>query len=163
MSRCSSSSCLNGNCEGCKNGTQWCEDPRCFPDCPSCSSSSNAAGVNTTTSKVLTWILIGLVVLLLILLIIWAWRKPASEVQPVASETVMTRTQYMSPTPRPVVVETARPVGVSTPTPVARESNLRPLPTIDAGSTFSVTNKVSNPVPNTSSPVSPKIGTAGFE
>lgn len=27
-------SCLNGNCLGCKDGSPWCQDPRCSPYCP---------------------------------------------------------------------------------------------------------------------------------
>jgi hypothetical protein len=26
--------CPNGNCEGCKDGETWCQDPRCAPYCP---------------------------------------------------------------------------------------------------------------------------------
>lgn len=25
--------CLDGNCPGCKNGSTWCQDPRCAPYC----------------------------------------------------------------------------------------------------------------------------------
>ena len=34
--RCSSATCLNGNCQGCRNGTRYCNDPRCYPNCPDC-------------------------------------------------------------------------------------------------------------------------------
>lgn len=34
--RCSSMTCLNGNCQGCRNGTRYCNDPRCYPNCPDC-------------------------------------------------------------------------------------------------------------------------------
>jgi hypothetical protein len=28
--------CPEGNCEGCKNGQIWCQDPRCAPYCSDC-------------------------------------------------------------------------------------------------------------------------------
>jgi hypothetical protein len=41
MSRCSAANCLNGNCQGCRNGTIYCNDPRCYPNCPECASVSS--------------------------------------------------------------------------------------------------------------------------
>jgi len=40
-SRCSSAECLNGNCEGCKNGVKFCDDPRCYPSCPDCTGETS--------------------------------------------------------------------------------------------------------------------------
>jgi hypothetical protein len=75
MSRCSSSSCLNGNCEGCKNGVKFCNDPRCFPDCPDCEDEKKKVCV--TKRDGIDWtliIIIGiLALLLLILLVVMCW------------------------------------------------------------------------------------------
>lgn len=29
--------CPHGDCTGCKNGQPWCQDPRCQPNCATCS------------------------------------------------------------------------------------------------------------------------------
>ena len=63
--RCiASASCVNGNCVGCKNGNLYCNDPRCYPNCPDCKtdvpSSSN-------------WILITVILVLLGFLLILAF------------------------------------------------------------------------------------------
>ena len=36
MSHCQDSSCVDGNCPGCKDGELYCKDPRCHPNCPEC-------------------------------------------------------------------------------------------------------------------------------
>lgn len=33
---CNSFECPDGNCEGCKGGKLWCDDPRCYPYCRAC-------------------------------------------------------------------------------------------------------------------------------
>lgn len=35
-SSCTNRACLDGNCEGCKDGVKFCSDPRCFPRCRDC-------------------------------------------------------------------------------------------------------------------------------
>jgi len=34
--RCSEFPCTTINCEGCKDGELWCEDPQCVPYCRGC-------------------------------------------------------------------------------------------------------------------------------
>lgn len=36
MSYCSTFPCTVIDCEGCKDGKKWCDDPRCTPYCRSC-------------------------------------------------------------------------------------------------------------------------------
>lgn len=37
MSFCSNPKvCPGGNCEGCKDGQIWCQDPQCTPNCSGC-------------------------------------------------------------------------------------------------------------------------------
>lgn len=33
---CESFECPSGECEGCKLGKVWCDDPRCYPYCRTC-------------------------------------------------------------------------------------------------------------------------------
>ncbi len=78
--RCSSDSCLNGNCEGCKGGVLFCEDPRCYPDCEGCPEKSN----NNTSDWILITIILVLAGILLVLAIItgfdyWNQSKMAAE------------------------------------------------------------------------------------
>lgn len=71
-SYCSSSDCLNGNCPGCRNGSKYCNDPRCYPDCPDCSGETSI----NCTNKRSTWdwiLLITVTVLAIVLLILIAW------------------------------------------------------------------------------------------
>jgi len=60
---CLSSNCLNGNCIGCQNGKQYCNDPRCFPNCPNCPVENNKRNI-------WDWILVGVIIVLIILIII---------------------------------------------------------------------------------------------
>ena len=102
---CAALSCLNGNCPGCKNGTLYCEDPRCYPNCSGC---------NTKPPSSSNWILITLILILLGILLILAlvvgfgWfqdRKKASEPKKV---TVNKHIHTMVPPP----------ISVSSPAPV---------------------------------------------
>jgi len=65
MSDCSRNRCQRGFCPGCKDGTTWCNDDRCFPNCPNCEIDDDHdlnAGV---------MIIIILLCLLTILFIVW--------------------------------------------------------------------------------------------
>ena len=55
--------CPGGNCVGCRNGQIYCEDPRCYPNCEGC---------NTTTSSG-NWIIITIILILLGALLIMAF------------------------------------------------------------------------------------------
>ena len=71
-SYCSSSTCLNGNCPGCRNGSKYCNDPRCYPDCPDCSSETSISCVKKRSTW--DWILLIVVtVLAIVLLVLIAW------------------------------------------------------------------------------------------
>ena len=79
-SRCSSDSCVNGNCVGCKDGSLFCNDPRCYPDCPDCPKEDN----NNSD-----WVLILIILILVGVLLIFAiitgidyWNKSAEAAEP---------------------------------------------------------------------------------
>lgn len=59
---CTASTCLNGNCPGCRNGVQNCFDPRCYPKCPGCNVSTTS-----NTNWIIIVIILGLLAILLIL------------------------------------------------------------------------------------------------
>lgn len=62
MTHCSDPSCKDGNCEGCKNGELWCQDPRCDPHCRECNPpDQQEVAVN--------WVF-GIVIALLIIIIL---------------------------------------------------------------------------------------------
>ena len=76
-SRCSSSSCLNGNCQGCKNGVKYCNDPRCYPNCPDCSEETSVNCVKKRDGWDLALMIIitvlSILALILIGLMAWGW------------------------------------------------------------------------------------------
>lgn len=59
--------CPGGNCPGCQEGEIWCQDPRCFPNCPGdvCMIPED---YNFTTNVVIACIIVCLFV---ILFIVW--------------------------------------------------------------------------------------------
>lgn len=73
MDRCSNILCENGNCIGCKNGQLYCQDPRCFPNCPNCENTTDDC-VNTKDGW--DWALLIIILslsLVLLLLLAWTW------------------------------------------------------------------------------------------
>lgn len=71
-SRCSNSSCLNGNCQGCRNGVKFCNDPRCYPNCPDCDGESSIDCV--TRRDGWDWgLLIAITALALLAIFFLAW------------------------------------------------------------------------------------------
>ncbi len=71
-SRCSSSTCLNGNCQGCRNGSKYCNDPRCYPNCPDCSGETSINSISKRSTW--QWILLVIITVLavfLLILIVW--------------------------------------------------------------------------------------------
>lgn len=103
--RCSTSTCLNGNCPGCKNGVLFCEDPRCFPNCQDC---------NTNTASNSNWILITVILILLGILLLLAvvvgfgWftdRKKAME-----PKELTVNKHIHTVTPPPIIVSSPTPV-----------------------------------------------------
>ena len=111
---CLASTCLNGNCAGCRSGTIWCDDPRCFPNCANCPNSGTQ-----NNSWLVTTILVLLGVLLVIGFIIgYSWyrdRKKASEPKRV---TVNKHNHTIVPAPI-VVTSVASAPPVVAPLPVA--------------------------------------------
>lgn len=72
MSRCSSVTCLNGNCQGCRNGIQYCNDPRCFPNCPDCSGKSSLKCVSRRDNW--DWgLIVSILVLALVAILLLFW------------------------------------------------------------------------------------------
>ena len=59
-------SCPSGNCEGCKNGEKWCDDPRCFPYCRGCALIKD----HETISAIGVWIIIATLLMITFLLFI---------------------------------------------------------------------------------------------
>ena len=66
MSSCQSPTCQNGNCEGCKNGKTWCNDPRCFPYCRDCQLPKN----HETNANIVVWLLFSLLGAIFIILLV---------------------------------------------------------------------------------------------
>ena len=61
----------NGNEIGCKDSEQWCEDPRCYPDCPDCTNKHNR-------DRIIIIVALIIVVILLVFDIGWIvydWNK----------------------------------------------------------------------------------------
>lgn len=81
--RCSATSCLNGNCIGCRNGVKYCGDPRCFPNCPECTGETSLLCVNKRDNWDWTLVVIiavlSIVLLLVLCYIIWAWYHPSTD------------------------------------------------------------------------------------
>lgn len=101
--RCTLSTCVNGNCPGCRNGALYCNDPRCYPNCTDC---------NTSTSNT-TWILTLVILILLVILLIlgfavgFGWfkdRKKASE-----PKNITVHRHVHNNIPAPVVVKSSPP------------------------------------------------------
>ena len=82
-SRCSSSTCLNGNCQGCKNGSKYCNDPRCYPNCPDCSGETSLNCVSKRDAwdwtLIITITVLSIIVLILIGLLAWGWYDTPEE------------------------------------------------------------------------------------
>lgn len=123
---CLASTCLNGNCPGCRNFVQDCSDPRCFPNCPNCPNSTTS---NNSNWHIVTIILVLLAILLVLSFIIgYSWykdRKKASEPKRV---TVNKHMHTVVPPPivvtspasgtAPVVAPVVAPIVVPTRAPV---------------------------------------------
>lgn len=56
--------CEGGDCIGCRNGTIWCDDPRCNPHCTDCFADRNS-------NKFVTLIFIAIILCLLLILFIF--------------------------------------------------------------------------------------------
>lgn len=56
--------CPGGNCPGCRNGLPYCQDPRCYPNCQGC---------NTSTPSNSNWILVTVILVLLGIMLILAF------------------------------------------------------------------------------------------
>lgn len=94
-SYCLSSTCLNGNCPGCKNGSKFCNDPRCYPNCPDCSDETETECLGGRKGWDWTLIIIIGVLALLVLILFYVMtrgkksprNKPTPEMyQPVYQE-----------------------------------------------------------------------------
>lgn len=117
-SYCSSPSCLNGNCPGCKKGSKYCNDPRCYPDCPDCSGETNLECLGGRNGWDWTLIIIiGILALLVLILFIVMSRQrnyvpsrpsqPSQVYQPVGYQTVGNQPAMY----QPQVQVTTQPVG----------------------------------------------------
>ena len=95
-SRCSSSTCLNGNCQGCKNGSKYCNDPRCYPNCPDCSgeTSINCIKKRSGWDWTLLIIITGLAIILLIILAWGLYNNSSSNDNNEMNQDVYNQTYY---------------------------------------------------------------------
>ena len=105
---CLSNLCLGGNCPGCRNGTQYCNDPRCYPNCPGCSTPPSS----NTSSGWGWWVylLIILVILILIIFLFFALRsrKPLCKT-PTVSQPMMVSQEIPQEIPQEVTQEISQP------------------------------------------------------
>ena len=53
----------NPNGEGCRDGQVYCNDPRCYPNCPNCSTTTSSGN----------WIIITIILILLGVLLVMAF------------------------------------------------------------------------------------------
>ncbi len=60
---CQISSCVDGNCPGCRNGQLWCDDDRCFPNCIGCPKQPHR---DSST----VWLLIFFIIVIFIIILI---------------------------------------------------------------------------------------------
>ena len=97
--RCSDTSqCPDGNCVGCKNGSLFCNDPRCYPNCPDCTNDSDES--NNNADRIILIILLILAGILLILFIIAGidyWNKTSEATEPKSITVHKHVNQVMSP------------------------------------------------------------------
>lgn len=81
--RCSSAACLNGDCQGCKKGVKYCNDPRCYPNCPDCEGETSGKCISKRSGW--DWallIIVGILSVILLVLIgisMWQWYNPIPE------------------------------------------------------------------------------------
>lgn len=80
-SRCSSENCENGNCEGCKDGELFCNDPRCYPDCPDCDTQVKTRSGDWIIALIIL-ILVGVLLVFFIILGFDYWNKRKSAAKP---------------------------------------------------------------------------------
>ena len=121
-SYCLSNECVNGNCPGCKNGMPYCEDPRCFPNCPNCpnsNSSSNGWGW--------WWYIIVIVVIIIIIIFLFfalRRRKPVCSTYKALNQPVTQHQQVtyeLSPEPMIANVPVHEPIVTNIPVADAAE------------------------------------------
>lgn len=66
MSYCSKPPCTNMQCDGCKDGKIWCQDPACVPNCRGCRPpKGHEDGINLVFASILV-ILLTIVVAMLV-------------------------------------------------------------------------------------------------
>lgn len=63
---CESFECPSGECEGCKLGKLWCEDPRCYPYCRGCDLSKNH---NSIVNIIMLFMIVILVMIVVVLFV----------------------------------------------------------------------------------------------
>lgn len=94
---CSATTCLNGNCPGCRNGQLYCSDPRCYPNCAGCTTSE---GSNSNNWIIVTIILVLLGVLLVMGFIVgYSWYKDRQKANEPKTITVNKHTHTVVPQP----------------------------------------------------------------
>lgn len=114
--RCMSETCLNGNCPGCKNGEKYCEDPRCYPDCPDCSGETKLYCLGGRTGWDWTLIIIiGVLVLLVLVLFIvmgvrWRSQKTTTEAVIIPDQTTQLPQMNQTQMAQPQIQVTTAPV-----------------------------------------------------
>ena len=133
--RCQSSDCPGGNCPGCRNSILYCQDPRCYPDCPGCDTKPEGQSNWWLTAIVL--VLLG-VLLVLGLVVGFGWfrdRKKAAE-----PKQLTLNKHIHTVTPPSIVVSSPAPVVNVTQTPQMPQTN-----DMNAVSMMSTFTPVDNP------------------
>ena len=110
--RCAdSTTCPQGDCIGCAKGLAFCDDPRCYPNCPGCPNT-----VSTTNSD---WVIITImlvllgIVLVLSFIIGFDWfnaRKKAKE-----PKKLVVNKHLHSVEPPPIMLTSPAPIVKSSP------------------------------------------------
>ena len=155
-SRCSSSTCLNGNCQGCKNGSKFCNDPRCYPNCPDCSGETNLECLGGRNGWDWTLIIIIGVLTLLVLILFASMGWGKNSTKPAAATEMYQPVNYQVPPPNyaynqpPQVEVTTKPAPAAYPNP-GYNPGYNPNPVYNANLDASL--NVSEPVYQASNPI----------
>lgn len=135
---CSTITCPNGNCIGCRGGNLWCQDPRCAPNCPGCQSNNSTWSVIV----IIFVIIIGLILIGAVIWIYWRSRRPAKltpiyPTSPAQLTPIVSPVQLVNTTKWPVdsSMSTATQVAVtsSVSSNLSTDMSIRPLMSSSSG------------------------------
>ena len=137
--RCSDPSCLNGNCEGCKDGQQFCNDPRCYPNCPDCPKPSSSTSSGDWVIILIILILAGVLLIMGILTGFDYWNKTKQAAEP-KNITIHKHVQQVMEPPAPA------PTLAPAPTPMTDDFSLKSCPSSRFSNDFTLNQAPSCPL-----------------